>query len=89
MKTVPSEPTEETMTTNAESATATPRTDASYVVHYGDGLGQWVPREFAQQLERELTAARAEIEWAKDLMLKMLSIFDAIEAIRRAGEGAK
>jgi len=39
----------------------TPRTDANYVCHYGDGLGQWVPREFSCELERELAAAQAEI----------------------------
>jgi hypothetical protein len=38
----------------------TPRTDANYVCHYGDGLGQWVPREFACELERELAAAIAQ-----------------------------
>ena len=39
----------------------TPRTDANYVCHYGDGLGQWVPREFAQQLERELAAQKEQL----------------------------
>jgi hypothetical protein len=34
--------------------TDTPRTDANYVCLYGDGIGQWVPREFACELEREL-----------------------------------
>jgi len=38
----------------------TPRTDASYVCLYGDGIGQWVPREFACELERELAAAIAQ-----------------------------
>ena len=40
----------------------TPRTDANYVCHYGDGLGQWVPREFACDLERELAAAQKDAE---------------------------
>jgi len=40
----------------------TPRTDANYVCHYGDGLGQWVPREFACELERKLAAAQADAE---------------------------
>jgi len=44
----------------------TPRTDANYVCHYGDGLGQWVPREFACDLERELAAAQAERNAARN-----------------------
>ena len=44
----------------------TPRTDANYVCHYGDGLGQWVPREFACDLERELAAALEQRDKARE-----------------------
>ena len=40
--------------------TPTPRTDAEMVQHYGDGLGQWVTRDFARTIERELIAMQAE-----------------------------
>ena len=44
----------------------TPMTDANYVCHYGDGLGQWVSREFACELERELAAAIAQRDKARE-----------------------
>ena len=47
----------------------TPRTDANYVCHYGDGLGQWVPREFACELERELAAAQAQRDKAVAMLI--------------------
>lgn len=50
----------------------TPRTDANYVCHYGDGLGQWVPREFACELERELAAQNERFRVLEDEMLVMM-----------------
>ena len=57
----------------------TPRTDANYVCHYGDGIGQWVPREFACELERELAAALAqrdnEIQKRKEISEAIVKLF--------------
>jgi hypothetical protein len=49
--------------------TDTPRTDANYVCLYGDGIGQWVSREFACELERELAETKRQLEES----IKMLS----------------
>jgi hypothetical protein len=54
----------------------TPRTDANYVCHYGDGIGQWVPREFACELERELAAAQAEIAALRNFVDKNMTFYD-------------
>jgi hypothetical protein len=53
-------------TTMSESDT--PRTDDQSVRYYDDATGtriEYVARRFARQLERELTAARLEIEGLK------------------------
>jgi hypothetical protein len=58
--------------------TDTPRTDANYICHYGDGIGQWVPREFACELERELAAAIAQRDKARvDALEEAAAICDS------------
>ena len=69
----------------------TPRTDASYVCHYGDGLGQWVPREFACELERELTAQKEHYRVLEEEMLvmndeRLCATLDAKENMEIANE---
>jgi hypothetical protein len=69
----------------------TPRTDASYVCHYGDGLGQWVPREFACELERELFAQKEQMRVLEDEMLVLgdernAAVLDAKENMDIANE---
>jgi hypothetical protein len=60
--------------------TDTPRTDANYVCFYGDGIGQWVPREFSCELERELAETkRLLVEASKDaeLLKKLFEYWEA------------
>ena len=69
----------------------TPRTDANYVCHYGDGLGQWVPREFACELERELAAQKEQMRVLEDEMLALNTmrheaLKDAVENMEIANE---
>lgn len=62
----------------------TPRTDANYVCHYGDGLGQWVPREFACELERELAAVENEMQVMSDKL--SCALLEARENMEIANE---
>jgi hypothetical protein len=52
--------------------TDTPRTDANYVCLYGDGIGQWVSREFACELERELAEKTRLLVEARDDVAELL-----------------
>jgi hypothetical protein len=65
----------------------TPRTDASYVCPYGDGLGQWVPREFACELERELAAQKEQFRVLQDEMLVMMDERNAAVAALHVNAG--
>ena len=63
----------------------TPRTDANYVCHYGDGIGQWVSREFACELERELAAAQAQRDKAVFALQGLLEDITDYQTINNLG----
>jgi hypothetical protein len=59
----------------------TPRTDDQSVRYYDDATGrrtEYVASRFARQLERELTAARAEIERLNFSLKQASSIYDVV-----------
>jgi hypothetical protein len=75
------------MITNNQSPT--PETDAQMVAHYGDGLGQWVTRDFARKLERERNEARQQLaasEAKAAELQKDKERLDWIESLSDAGE---
>jgi len=65
--------------------TETPRTDDQSVRYYDDATGrriEYVASRFARQLERELTAARAEVATIKEQRDRLA---EALNKIQRAG----